>query len=228
MTAPDPARRLATLVKKTRPEPGAPAYTPPATPDGGDAIVQELLLSFLMWEAGPGRAEAALKRLLHTVVDYNELRVCLPDELADAIGDRFPRALERCARLRSALNDIYRREHAVALQRLHTMPKRDAWQYLASLEGVPGFVAARVTLLPLGGHAFPLDERLHAALRDEKAIPPELTVDEASGWLERQFHAGEAAPAYLAIEGWAAQRPAPKAPRRPPAPRARRETKAEP
>jgi len=227
VTAPDPARRFAALVKRARAELGDAPYSPPTTAEGGDPIVQELLLSFLAWESGPARAEAALKRLVHAVVDYNELRVCLPDELVTIIGERYPRGLERCARMRSALNEVYRREHAVTLQPLTVMPKRDAWQYLASLEGVPGFVAARVTLLSLSGHAFPLDERLLGLLRDEKAAPPEVSVDEACGWLERQVHAGEAAPAYLAVEAWAAQRQAPKPARRTTPPRARRESRSQ-
>ena len=227
MSTPDPGRRFATIVRKARAELSDTPYTPPMTPDGGDPIVQELLLSFLAWEAGPARADGALKRLIHAVVDYNELRVCLPDELVAIIGERYPRGLERCARLRSALNDVYRREHAVTLGGLTTMPKLDAWRYLSSLEGVPGFVAARVTLLALGGHAFPLDDRLRAALQEEKAVPPELSVDEAAGWLERQVHAGEALPAYLAVEVLAAQRQPAKPARRAPAARGRRESKSQ-
>src|SRR5262249_53707688 len=124
------------------------------------------------------------------------------DELAGIIGDRYPRALERASRLRSTLNEIYRREHAVTLGPAAALPKREARQYLESLEGMPPYVAARMVLLARNGHAFPLHHRLHQALRDEDAVPGDLTTPDASGWLERQFRAGEAAPAYLLIEAW--------------------------
>ncbi len=205
MSAPDPAKRLAALVRRLRSDAGDAVYTPPSA-EGHDPLVLEFIQSFLAWEAGSAKAEAALRRVLHAVVDYNELRVCLPDELARVLGERYPRAMERSARLRAALNDIYRREHAVTFQPLTVMPKRDARLYLESLEGAPPFVAARMTLLTLGGHAFPVDERLLEALREEQAVPADLQLDHAESWLERQFRSGEAPSAYLLIEAWAAER----------------------
>ncbi len=211
MSAPDPARRLAALVRRLRSGHGDLTYTPPAVPEGHDALVVEFVQSFLAWEAGTNRAEAALKRLLHAVVDYNELRVCLPDELARIIGERYPRALDRAARLRAALNDLYRREHAVTFQPLTVMPKRDARLYLDALDGIPPFVAARITLLTLGGHAFPVDDRILLALKEDQAAPPDLPLDGAESWLERQFRSGEAVGAYLLVEAWMNERTARRA-----------------
>lgn len=212
MTAPDPSRKLAALLRRLKGEHPGAAYEP-LQAEGHDPLVLEFVYSFLAWEAGPARAEPALRRLLAAVVDYNELRVCLAEELAAFIGERYPRARERMARLKSALNDLYRREHAVHLKPLLVLPKRDARQYLESLDGVPGFVAARVALLCLDGHAFPADERIAAALREEQAAPSEGGADEVASWLERQVHSGEAREAYLLVEAWLAAR-SPKA--RPP------------
>ena len=138
------------------------------------------------------------------------MRVCLADELAGMIGERYPKAVERCARLRSALNELYRREHAVTLARAAGLGKREAREYLDSLEGMPPFVSARVALLALGGHAFPLDERIHQVLLEEGAVPADLRLPDAAGWLERQLRAGEALPAYLTLETWLNDRPPPK------------------
>jgi hypothetical protein len=202
VSAPDPSKKLAALIRRLRADAQPPAPDHPETPE--EAEVQQLLLSFLAWEAGPARASAALKKLLANLVDVNELRVCLPDEIAKLIGERYPRCLERCVRMRSALADVYRREHAVTLKHLAQMPVRDARAYLASLEGAPNYVTCRLVLLSFGGHAFPLDERMRDALAAQGALPPGMTVDDASAWLERQFRAGEAAPAYLAVEAWLA------------------------
>ena len=184
-------------------------------PKTADPLLWQFIFSFLAWEASTSKAASATKRLHTAVVDYNELRVCLNEELVGMIGDRYPKGLERVTRLRSALNDLYRREHAVTLAKLPDMPKRDARAHLDSLEGTPPFVSARMLLLSLGGHAFPFDQRIHQALLAEEAAPPDF--DEAAAWLERQFRVGEAAPAYTLIEAWMNDRPHPKPPAKRPA-----------
>lgn len=216
MSAPDPAKKLSALLKKLRSTYGEAATDPgmDGLPENADPLLWQLVFSFLAWEASTSRAATANKKLHAAVVDYNELRVCLIDELVNMIGDRYPRALERVTRLRSTLNDLYRREHAVRLSKLIDTPKRDARQILDSLEGLPPFVSARMILLAFGGHSFPLDERIHQALLSEEAAPADFA--EAAGWIERQFRAGEAAPAYNLIEAWMNDRPLPKAPTRQP------------
>lgn len=216
MSAPDPAKKLSALIKKLRTTYGDEVADPgmEGLPPGADPLLWQLVFSFLAWESSTSRAVTANKKLHAAVVDYNELRVCLIDELVGMIGDRYPRAVERVTRLRTALNDLYRREHAVKLSKLVDSPKRDARQVLDSLEGLPPFVSARMMLLAFGGHSFPLDERIHQALVSEEAAPADFT--EAAGWLERQFRAGEAAPAYNLMEAWMNDRPLPKTPGRAP------------
>lgn len=163
-------------------------------------VTTEFILSFLVWEAGLVKAGTAAKRLAEKIVDCNELRICLEDDIAGILGVRYPRSGERAARLRSALNAIFDREHQVSLEHVSSLPKRDARAYLASLEGTPPFVTNRVALLALGSHAFPLDERLNARLRKARAMPDSLTLDASSSWLERQFRAGELERAYVLLE----------------------------
>lgn len=210
MSPPDPARKLAALLKRLNNGSAAPA--PPADPwmqdrpETGDALVWHLVFSFMAWEAGTHLAVDANRRLHDAVVDYNELRVCLPDEVAAILGPAYPLGRERGLRIRAALSDIYRREHRVTLAHLPHLGKREARQYLDSLEGMHPFVAARLSLLSLDAHAFPLDERLRQALVEEQALPADLDLPAATGWLERHFHAGEAAPAYILLEGWMSTR----------------------
>jgi hypothetical protein len=202
LSPPDPARKLAALLKRVRP---AGELTDPwqqGRSESGDALLWHLVFSFMAWESGTHCAAVANCRLHESVVDYNELRVCLPDEIAVVIGAGYPRSRERSVRMRAALNDIYHRQHGVTLAHLHGLGRRDARQYLESLEGVPQFVAARLSLISLETHAFPLDERLHAALAAEQAIPPDLDVPGAAAWLERHFRAGEALEAYNTLEAW--------------------------
>lgn len=215
MSPPDPAKKLLTLLKKLRADyPAVRDAAAECCPEGHDPLVWQLVFSFMCWESSAQKAAQATRKLHAGVIDYNELRVCLPDELIALIGERYPRAPERVQRLRSTLNDLYRREHTVSLQHLPALPKREARAYLDSLEGLPPYIASRLMLLNLGGHAFPLDERLYLTLLEEQAVPAG-EFDEVAGWLERTIHAGEALESYLLLEAWLNDRPAPRPAKKP-------------
>ena len=210
MSATDRTRELRSLLFRLRKRVKPLARDHSGTPPGdADPVVHELVYSFLVWEASAPLATGALRRMTAAVVDYNELRVCYPHELASLMGEGYPLAIERATRLRAALTEVYRREHGTMLGRLIDLPKRDARMYLEALEGVPPFVAARVVLLALGGHAVPLDAMLHGMLAAEEAVEPGGTVIDAMAWLERTLRAKESEEAYLLLEAWR-KRKAPK------------------
>lgn len=176
-----------------------PGYHGPAIPTG-DRLVDELIYSFMHWEAGSEHARGAMERLEGTFVDANELRVCHPSEIASLIGVRFPKGLERAERLSAALRGIYDRENVLNLETLREKSKRDARGYLESLAGVPRFVAARIVLLRLEGHAFPVDRRLMAMLKSEGVSVGTTNPDKACGPIERAVRAADARDVYLALE----------------------------
>ncbi len=214
MSSNDPTRRLNSLLRRLRaghPDSAVePASALSPVPEWAEAVLDEFLLSFLMWESTTARARAALRRLRECVVDYNELRVCLPHELSDLVGDRYPRTPERAERLHAALTDLYRREHAMSLARLVEASKRDAGAYLASLEGVPPYVGARVLLVALGGHALPVDERLLVQLVSEGIFEAGTTVEAAQSWLDRHVRAPDAVTTHLLLQQWSDEGPAKK------------------
>jgi hypothetical protein len=183
---------------------------------GADAVLRELLRSMLIWESTTSRAEAALRRFDRSVVDVNELRACIPAEIAQFIGPNYARAEDRAARLRQTLNDLFTREYAVTMAHLPAMSKRDARSYLDALASAPEYVRDRVFLVALGGHALPVDERILSLLLSAKVVDPGTTPEAASAFLERTLRAGEAAEAYALLQAGAdelsassvAQRPA--------------------
>lgn len=207
MSSTDPPRRLSSLLRRLHGAHGGVTHEPASAlapvPAWADATLDEFLLSFLMWESTTAKARGALRRVRECVVDYNELRVCLPHELGELLGERYPRAQERTERLHAALTDLYRREHAMSLARLAEAPKREALAYLASLEGVPSYVAARVFLVTLGGHAVPVDDRLLAMLQTEGLGECGSTPEAAGAWLERHVRATEALQTHLLLQAWA-------------------------
>src|SRR5262249_19622524 len=89
VTAPDPAKKLGSLPKKLRASYGESRSDSAGEgrPESADPLLWQLVYSFLAWESTPAKATTANKRLHAAVVDYNEMRVCLGDELAGIIGD---------------------------------------------------------------------------------------------------------------------------------------------
>ncbi len=205
------AERLAALLKRlaARRRPAPPAV--PADPDP----IHHFLYSYLLWECAAPKADLAKKRIDASVVDVNELRVSLPAEIAFMLGERYPRVEERAARMRASLNDVYQRFHAVTLEPLVKMNKREARQILDSLEGVPQYVAARTMLLGLGGHAIPLDDRTLAGLVAEEVMEADATVEKAASIMERHIKAADALEAHLVLQAWSETLPPTPAPRRP-------------
>lgn len=215
MSTGDTGKELSSLLKKLR---SAHADVLEAGPGGGsgggggnggafidaeEPILGHFVRAFLLWESTTPKGAAAAKKIEAAVVDFNELRVCMPDELVALIGERYPRAAERAQRLRAALNEIYSREHRVTLEPLLKLSKRDAKEYLDSLEGVPGFVSARVSLICLGGHSAPVDGRILRRLVDADIVGAAAGPDDAAGILERKLRAGELLEAYLLLQAHA-------------------------
>lgn len=219
MTASDPSKKLHALLQRIAPAgPADLASTEgtdgasPVTRHAADAVIAELVRSFFICESGVAAANAALDAIHASLADYNELRICFPHELSRIVGATDPNFEQRALRLRSALNDIYRREHEISLLHLTTLSKRDGRAYLDSLDGTPPFVAARVALLALNAHAFPVDARLTSLLLAERAIPADLeptSTAQIASWIEHQIRADDAKQAYLNIERWADQQPKP-------------------
>ena len=185
MTTSDTGKNFAAILKKLKikPDPDAPS-APEDRKAVADALLIGLVHGFMHWEATAAQAKMAVKRLDEAFVDANELRIALPHETARALGDRYPLAAERCVRLKATLRDLYRREHGLTLAALIDAPKREARAYLESLEGMPGYVAARLMVFHLGGHATPADWRLVDLLLDHKALPPDhADPASASAWI---------------------------------------------
>jgi len=164
--------------------------------------VDVLVMSCLLWNCTSAKAKTAYRRIQQRVVDFNDLRVSMPGEIAAFFGGRYPQAEDRSQRIRAVLRHIYNREHAVSLQRLHSMGKREIKKYLRSLDGIVPFVADRVMLLCFGTHCIPVDENLYRALLQAGACDDTADLWELSSWLSRQIKASEAVQTHFALQTW--------------------------
>jgi len=186
-----------------------PSEASPIEP-GGDPI-DELVWSMLLWDAPRSKAERAHKRLVGAVVDVNDLRVCMPDEVAGLLGKSYPNVGERAERLLGALHEVYLREHAVTLAPLRDAPKREARKYLDSIAAAPQFVTARVLLLGLGAHAIPLDTRMFTGMQKANALEEDADEARAVSVLERTVKASDAPAVHAAMLAWVESQKGPKA-----------------
>ncbi len=169
-----------------------------------DPLVQAILDSFCVWEAGPRQAEMMLERLAELAVDSNDLRACLEREIAAALAPIDPRATERAHHLRRSLSDLAVRSPVPTSATLEHMPPQDAATLVQTIDGMVPFVASRVLLMVLDAPAIPLDQRLRAALDSIQALPAAASLEEASAWLARpeQLPGIRPSDAYELLERW--------------------------
>ncbi len=165
--------------------------------------VLELVYSFLIWESTTAKADLALRRVLDGVVDLNELRASRISSVANALGKTYPLGEERAERMHTALNDLFRREHVLTLDKALKKGKKDGRGYIESLDGIPAYVAARASLFTLGAHAVPLDGRLMSCLIEEGVFEETEDLAHAQGLLERYVSASESQEAHLLFQAWA-------------------------
>lgn len=176
------------------------ATQPPEPAPAGP--VETLVMSFLMWDSTTPRAAAAYKRLQEGIVDFNDLRVSLAQEIVELLGERYPAALDRAQRLRASLRHIYKLAHDITLNHLEGRGKREIRQYLRTLDGIVPYVADRVALLSFQAHCVPADERLRRMLAREGICEESVDISELGVWITRQVRAGEARASHLALQSW--------------------------
>jgi endonuclease III len=138
----------------------------------------------MSYDVTDSRADDAIKAISKEFVDLNELRVATDLEIQELLGVRYPAIEERVAMITQSLNDIFEREHTMSLDRLKTVSKRDARQFLRELPGMQPFVEAYVMLMAFDGNAFPIDQEMLGYLREEEIMDEETTVLDAQKFVE--------------------------------------------
>lgn len=180
------AKQIKRLHRKMLRQSGKPEVPAPTDP------IEQLILGILASCTSDQKAAAVYRRLREQTVDLNELRVTPAMELAELIGPAMPLAREKAQRIVDSLNAIRRRQDKLDLSFLQQRGRREAREYLESLEGVDKSAAASVVLFSLGGHAIPVDDLIVYVLRQEAAVDPGANLAEVQGFLERTISAADA------------------------------------
>jgi endonuclease III len=163
----------------------------PALPEA-DEPLRRLVLAALTASTNEDRANQAFERLLEAMVDLNEVRVSRPVEIAEAIGDLVPDPQACGLQISRLLQAVFDRENRLSLERLGTLPRREAKQYLEQLDGADEYVVASVMLWSLTAHAIPVDDGMLKKLQKADLVHPEATRSEVQAFLERHISAAEA------------------------------------
>jgi endonuclease III len=160
-----------------------------------DALVR----GAMSYDVTDSRADDAIKMIAREFVDLNELRVATDLEIHEMLGVRYPAIEERVAMITQCLNDIFEREHTMSLDRLKTVSKRDARQFLRELPGMQPFVEAYVMLMAFDGNAFPVDQEMLSYLREEDIFDEETTVLDAQKFGENHIKGEEIYEFYILL-----------------------------
>src|SRR5438067_252137 len=133
----------------------------------------------------------ALAALDREFVDLNELRVGTELEVQELLGGKFPQIERRVGMIVAALNDIFEREHTMNLERLKTISRRDARQFLRELPEIHPFVEAYTMLYAFDAPAFPVDDQMIEYLVDEDALEEGTSIEDAQRFVEHHLKAEE-------------------------------------
>ena len=171
---------LKRLVKEHKPAPRQPMEPLPA-----------LVRAAMSFDVSDAKSEETLKAIEREFVDLNELRVATELEVQELLGSRYPQIEKRVTIITTALNNIFEREHTMNLERLKTISRRDARQFLRELPDIHPFVEAYVMMFAFDGHAFPIDDEALAYLTDEGALEDATNLEDAQRFVEHQLKADE-------------------------------------
>jgi hypothetical protein len=168
------------LLKEHRPEPKQP-----------QEALKALVRAAMSFDMPDAKADEAMRLIDREFVDLNELRVATDLEIQELLGVRYPAIEKRVEMITRSLNNIFEREHTLSLDRLKTISKRDARQFLRELPDIHPFVEAYVMLFAFDGHAFPADDETAGYLKEQGVLEEETGLDEAQRFVEHHLKAEE-------------------------------------
>ena len=176
------------LIKQYQPEPLEPQDP-----------LKALVRGAMSFDVPDARADEAMRLIDREFVDLNELRVATDLEIQELLGTRYPLIERRVSMITQSLNDIFEREHTLSLDRLKTVSRRDARQFLRELPEIHPFVEAYVMLVAFDGHAMPMDEQFLGYLKEQEAVEEPTNLDEVQRFIEHQLKAEECRDLFVAL-----------------------------
>ena len=180
---PKGARTVLARLKRT--------YGAPAKQRTEVEVVEQIVLAILAHNESPSTAQSVLQRLKGYYVDFNELRVARPSELAAQIGSASARASPKAKRILAVLKGIFDRENSFDLGFLKSKSKQDLEEYFSEIPGADNYLLSRVILYCCGRQAFPLDEKMLEACKELELAQGAVSLENMQAYLERQLRSAD-------------------------------------
>jgi len=182
MYHPTSARTVLSKLKRMYGAPERPAQTDP---------VEQIVLAILAYNEPLDKAQAILHKFKSYYVDFNELRVAQPGELAGHMGPSSVQTMAKAKRIQSVLQAIFDRENTFDLKFLQSKSKHELESYFSQVPGTDNYLLASVILRCCDRQAFPLDEKMLSACKELGLTEGEVNLEAMQAYLERQLKSGE-------------------------------------
>jgi len=154
-------------------------------PKQAEEPLDALVRGAMGYDVSDNRADDAMKAIKKEFVDLNELRVATELEVQDILGSRYPAIEDRVSIITKGLNHIFEKEHTLSLDRLKTIPKKEARQFLRDMPEMNAYVEAYVLMYGFDGTAFPLDQTTLDYLKLQGIIEEDMnSIDETQRFVE--------------------------------------------
>jgi endonuclease III len=163
-----------------------------------DAL-KALVRGAMSFDVSDQRADEAVKAIDREFVNLNELRVATDLEIQEMLGTRYPAIEQRVQMITRCLNAIFEKEHTMSLDRLKTISKRDARQFVRELPEMTPFVEAYVALYGFETPAIPVDQETVNLLREEGIIDDKSNIEETQRFLEHHIKAEDCYDFFVAL-----------------------------
>jgi hypothetical protein len=171
-------------------------------PDKDTCPIEVLSIAVLAWESTTDKATAMLTRLIEGTVDWNDLRVCMPEEIVAMSGDKSPEALERATRLKMVLRDVYLRHHEVTLAPEFIGRKREIKASISGLDGLTSYAASRVLTVAFDVPQVPVDSQVRELLISKGAAHEDATEDDVAALLNKSVKVDHVADVHAKLQAW--------------------------
>jgi endonuclease III len=141
-----------------------------------DDPVDALIYGVISERMRASAAEAAMRAMHRTFINWNDLRVSRPEEIVEVLGNDTAVGRDTASVLTAALRAVFDAHHTVSLQALKKLGKRPARQAIERL-GISRFTANYCMLTSLQAHAVPLTEPMLGYLKQHKLVDSQADVE---------------------------------------------------
>ena len=152
-------------------------------------IVDSLIYGIISEKLTEKDTETALKKFSDYFVDWNDLRVSRPEEIAEMLGCDNPENRQIALTLTTVLNRIYNENNQVSLEGIHKLGKRPARQKLEKMEELSRYTIDYCMLTAMDSHAIPITEIMVEYLQKNDYVDSKADAETIEGFLAKQISA---------------------------------------